>query len=274
MSEQIVLRHRSDPQREPVAVRMPSALPLLGDQVRYQLGLLLRTPRALSTGLVLPVLLLLLSDAPHGQLPAAHVAGLATFAVTMTAWTTHGIGLVAAREAGVLKRWRATPLPPWCYFAGRIAATVLIAAAAGAVTVAAAMLVFGSAIGVAAALRFLLVVALGGLTCAAVCTAVTGFVPNVASAFPVLGLTYLPVTLISGVFGPSTAVPAWVTTLTGYLPIRPIAESATAALAGGGVRPADLAVLATWAVAGVLAALLTFRWAPTTPRQKRAARPS
>ncbi|HZC26112.1 MAG TPA: hypothetical protein VE287_03750, partial [Actinopolymorphaceae bacterium] len=86
------------------APRLPGALPQLVAQVRYQLGLLLRTPRSLSTGLVLPVLLLVLSDTSRGHLPAGHVAGLATLGVSMTAWTTHGIGLVASREAGVLKR--------------------------------------------------------------------------------------------------------------------------------------------------------------------------
>src|ERR1035437_5399009 len=44
--------------------------------------------------------------------------------------------LVAAREAGALKRWRAPPLPRWCYFLGRIIATSAVGALAGAVTVA------------------------------------------------------------------------------------------------------------------------------------------
>jgi len=53
-------------------------------------------------------------------------AGRATFGLTLTAWNTYGVRLVAARESGVLKRWRATPLPRWCYFLGRILATALI----------------------------------------------------------------------------------------------------------------------------------------------------
>jgi ABC-2 type transport system permease protein len=35
----------------------------------------------------------------------------------------------------VLKRWRATPLPRWCYFAGCTCATVLMALASGTVKV-------------------------------------------------------------------------------------------------------------------------------------------
>ena len=107
--------------------RLPSSARLLVAQVGYQLRLLLRTPRALGAGVAVPALLLVLSNPKGGGVPAAHLAGLAVLGVTVTAWVTHGIGLVAAREAGVLRRWRAAPLPSWCYFAGRITATVLVA---------------------------------------------------------------------------------------------------------------------------------------------------
>jgi ABC-2 type transport system permease protein len=247
---------------------MPDSLPLLAAQARYQLGLLARTPRALSTGLALPVILLLVSDTRHGHLPAGQVAGLATFGVTMSAWTTHGIGLVAAREAGVLKRWWATPLPRWCHLAGRIVATVLLATLAGTLTVTAGAVAFGTPIGPAA----LAVFVLGAFACAAACTAVTGFVPNVASAFPVLGLTYLPVLLVSGALGASGALPCWVVTLSRYLPVRPTSDAATSALDGHGIPPADVLVLAAWVVAGLLAALVTFRWEPSRPRRR--ARPA
>ena len=95
----------------PRSGRMPSLGRVLLQQVRHHLRLMLRTPRAISTGLVLPVLLLLLSGTSHGHLSTPRLAGLAVLGLTMTAWTTHGIGLVAAREAGVLERWRARPPP-------------------------------------------------------------------------------------------------------------------------------------------------------------------
>jgi ABC-type Fe3+/spermidine/putrescine transport system ATPase subunit len=179
------------------------------------------------------------------------------------------IGLVAAREAGVLKRWHATPLPRWCYFAGGVAATVVLATMAGAVTVGVAAALFGTPIGPSTVLEFLAVFAVGALACAATCTAVTGLAPNVASAFPVLGLTYLPVLLISGALGSSTAVPAWLVRVTDFLPIRPTAEAAADALQGQGVPVVPVAVLACWVAIGLLAALVTFRWEPTRTRQKR-----
>ena len=97
---------------------LPGSGRLLVAQVGYQLRLLLRTPRALGAGVAIPALLLVLSNPKGGDVPPSHLAGLAALGVTITAWVTHGIGLVASREAGVLKRWRTTPLPPWCWFAG------------------------------------------------------------------------------------------------------------------------------------------------------------
>jgi ABC-2 type transport system permease protein len=259
----------------PASRRLPGIATLLLAQVRYQLRLLLRSPRALGAGLAIPALLLLLSAPRHG-VEAGRLAGLAVLGVTTTAWVTHGIGLVAAREAGVLKRWRATPLPPWCYFAGRIAATVLVAVLAAAVTVAIGVERFGTRLDTGAAVAVAVAVALGALAWAAVATAVTGVIPNMESASPILTLTYLPVILVSGTFGSLASQPRWLTTLVGYLPAQPMIDAAARALEHAGGPPVfaghDLLVLAGWAVAGVAASTALFRWEPSRPAHRRTAK--
>jgi ABC-2 type transport system permease protein len=253
------------------AAELPGLTGMLVNQVRYHLSVLLRTPRALSTGLVVPVLLLLLSNTKHGQLPAARLAGPAILGLTMTAWTTHGITLIAAREAGVLKRWRATPLPAWCYFTARIVATVVVAVLAAVITVVVGAEWFGSSVPPRAVVAMATALVVGATACAALATAVTGIVPNVASAFPILGLSYLPVVLISGVLGSMPSEPSWLTTLASYLPVQPIIDATTHAVQHGSLVLRDLLVLMGWTIGGLLAALGTFRWAPTRPRQRRAA---
>jgi ABC-2 type transport system permease protein len=252
--------------------RLPSSRRLLVAQVGYQLRLLLRTPRALGAGVAVPALLLVLSNPKGGDLPASHLAGLAALGVTITAWVTHGIGLVAAREAGVLKRWRAAPLPPWCWFAGRICATVLVAVAAAAVTVAIGVARYGTRLDAGAAVGLLVAVGLGALAWAATATALTGIIPSVEGASPILTLTYLPVILVSGIFGSLDSQPHWLTTLAGWLPAQPMIDAAARALqhpAGPPVLPGhDLVVLAGWAVAGLVASLLLFRWEPTRPAHR------
>jgi ABC-2 type transport system permease protein len=252
--------------------RLPPSGRLLLGQVGYQLRLLLRTPRALGAGVAVPALLLVLSNPKAGGVPASHLAGLAVLGVTVTAWVTHGIGLVAAREAGVLKRWRVAPLPPWCYIAGRICATVLVATLAAAVTVAIGVARYGTRLDAGAAVGLLVAVGLGALAWAAPATALTGVIPGVEGASPILTLTYLPGILVSGVFGALDGQPRWLATLAGWLPAQPMIDAVTRALqhpTGPPVLPGhDLLVLAGWAVAGLVASLLLFRWEPTRPAHR------
>jgi ABC-2 type transport system permease protein len=254
--------------------RMPGAGRLLATQISYQ-ARLLASGRAITIGVGLPVILLLASHGTHGHTGAAGIAGYAAFGLTLTAWNTYGVRLVAAREAGVLKRWRATPLPRWCYFLGRIVATVVVAVAAGAATVAAGVLLYGTHLTVSGALGALVALVLGGFAWAAPATALTAVIPTVEAAAPILMLTYFPVIIISGIFG-AISEPHWLSTIASYLPAQPLVGAVASSLqhtAGHPLLPPrDLVVLAVWAVAGLAAAIATFRWEPHRPAQRRPAR--
>ena len=175
-------------------------------------------------------------------------------------------------RTGVLKRWRVTPLPAWCYLVANITASVLVAVVAAAVTVLASVVQFGTQLDASRAAAVLVVSGLGAIACAAAATAVSGFVPSMASAFPILGLTYLPVMLFSGALSAQSGQPVWTANLVHYLPVQPTVDALGHALRTGGLPGHDLLVLATWALAGVLLSLRTFRWQPTRPRQHRPAR--
>lgn len=259
--------------------RLPRVGTVLLTQIRYQLRLLMRTPRAMVAGILLPSLLLIVSHAGHGSIAPSALAGLAVLGVTITAWSTNGISLVTAREAGVLKRWRATPMPPWCYFVARLVASVILATLSGGVTMALGVLLYHVHMSAPIALGVLVSVALGALAWSAAALAVTGLIPNVASAWPILMLTYLPVVLISGVFGEFGSEPHWLTTLARYLPAQPVIEGATQALQYSAGRTLfsghDIVVLACWTVGGLVTARFLFRWQPTrraTARPARSAR--
>jgi ABC-2 type transport system permease protein len=250
--------------------RLPASWPLLAAQLRYQLLLLGRNPNALVAGVLLPVLLLSLSGTRDGHVTLPALAGRVVLGVTLIAYLTHASGLVAAREAGVLKRWRATPLPRWCYFAGRGGATVLMALASGAVTVLVGVVAYHAPLTAGAALSLLVALVLGALAWASVGTAVSAFIPTAAAAQPLLSLSYFPVMLLSGMLGGVGGTPGWLATLLGYLPGRPTVDAVTQAMgaSGGAVSlPGhDLAVLAAWAAAGLLASLRLFRWEPRASR--------
>jgi ABC-2 type transport system permease protein len=264
------------------AGRLPAAGKLLAAQIRYHARLLLAGGRSLVMGFGLPIILLLASDQTKGAHP--NVAGDAVFGLTLIAWTGYGIRLVADREAGILKRWRATPLPRWCYFCGRVISSALVGVLAGAVTIAAAVLFYGTHFHAApgefltatSALAMLLVLVLGAIAWAGAATALTAVIPTVDAATPILMLTYFPVIIISGVFG-TLSEPQWLATLATYLPAQPLIDALTHAARhnpGNQILPAhDLIVLAAWAVGGLLVATRLFRWEPHRPTQRRAARP-
>ena len=244
-------------------------------QVHYQLLLLVRTPRAIFAGLLLPLVLLVVRGNHQDSRAMVNlVAGLVSLAVISTAYLTHAAGLVTAREDGVLRRWRATPLPRWCYFAGRIAATVVLAVASAAATVVAGATVYHVSLHTATVVSLLIAVVLGALAMATVGTAATAVIPSTDSAQPLLALSFYPVIIFSGVFGSLGDQPRWLTTLVSYLPARPIIDAAARALrhTSSGLTLMtrhDLTVLAAWTGVGLLAAMHLFRWDPRTLAGRR-----
>jgi ABC-2 type transport system permease protein len=267
------------------ASTLPGLVPVIGGQLRYQLTLLMRTPRTLMAGLILPgaLLALQLGRVQHiGQgaaadLLAARVAGLVVLGAMSVAYLTHASSLIVAREDGILRRWRATPLPAWGYFAGRIAAAVLIADVAALILVLVGVAMAGLHLTAAGIVSLLVAATAGSLALAAAGTAITRLIPSGQGANQLLALTYIPLIIFSGGFGGLSGLPHWLNTLMSYLPAQPMIDAVTRALEMGTGQPGlslpgrDLAVLAAWAVGCLLLSVRFFRWDPTRPRHARAA---
>jgi ABC-2 type transport system permease protein len=251
---------------------------MIAGQVRYQLTLMLRTPRTLLAGLILPgaLLALQLGRVQHlGQgaaadVLAARVAGLVVLGAMSVAYLSHAAGLVVAREDGVLRRWRSTPLPSWGYFAGRIIATVLFAEAAGLILVLVGVAMAGLHLTVASIIALLIAGTLGALALAAAGTAVTPLLTSAQGANPLLTLTFIPLVIFSGGFGGLSGLPHWLSTVMSYLPAQPMIDAVNHALGRSPGLPArDLAVLAAWTLGGLLVSVRFFSWDPHRPRHAR-----
>jgi ABC-2 type transport system permease protein len=263
--------------------RLPGLIPVIASQIRYQFLILMRTPRAMIASLILPGALLALrlgrvshlgSHASGALTLTASVAGLVVFGILGTAYMTHASGLVAAREDGVLRRWRAAPLPAGGYFAGRIIATVLLADASGLVLVLIGVTMASLNVTSWMIVSMLLIATLGALTFAALGTAFTILVPTMQAANPVLMITYLPLVILSGALGSLSGLPHWLVDAMNYLPARPLIEAMTQALqhTGSGlvfVTGSNLAVLLAWAAAGLALSIGFFRWDPHRPAHAR-----
>jgi ABC-2 type transport system permease protein len=259
-------------------IALPNHGTVLTSQVRYQLTLLARNPRAIVAGLVLPGALLALErgSAQHITMAQAapKIAGLVAFSAVAIAFFTHANGLVVAREDGVLRRWHASPLPAWAYFAGRIMATMLVTAAAGLILVLVAVAMTGVHLTVHAAAGLIVVDMLAALALAAAGTAITAIIPTAQSAQPVLMLTYIPLIVLGGAFGAITSLPHWVNTAMTYLPVQPAIDAASRTLqqsSGAIMSVHDAAVLAGWVAGALLVSFWFFQWDPHRPAHARPA---
>ncbi len=253
----------------PARLALPPLRRLLASQLAYHTRLLLRTPRAIVGGMLLPILLLLLRGGTghlSAQDEAQLVAGLAVFGTLSTAYITHTASLVAARQAGVLKRWRITPLPGWSYLTGRISATAIVAVTGGLITVVVGCAEIHTTVAPETIAALIAVLTLGAAACASIGTAVSAVIPAVEAAWPLLGLTYLPVVILSGSFGTVGGEPRWLSTAIDYLPVRPVVDSVVGLLRAGPAGPPvtarDIAVLVAWGAAGLLLSSRVFRWTP------------
>jgi ABC-2 type transport system permease protein len=240
--------------------------------------MLMRSPRALIAGLVLPAGFLALErgNAHHITMAAAapKIAGLIAFSAVAISFFTHANALVIAREDGVLRRWRASPLPAWAYFAGRIIATTVVTVASALILVLVAIALTGLHLTSHAVIGLLVGGLLGALALAAAGTAITAIIPSAQAAQPLLMLAYIPLVILSGAFGAVTALPHWLTTTMTYLPAQPLIDAVSGVLqhsSGALMSGHDLAVLAGWAAGGLLISMRFFPWDPHRPGHARRA---
>jgi ABC-2 type transport system permease protein len=251
-------------------------LRMAAGQAGYQLRLYTRSSRAVLSAVLTPlavmVLLATISDRREEPGYAGWLtAGMVALGVVSVGYTTLAASLIASRDAGVLKRLRATPLPLWAHLSGRVAATVLVAVAQAALLVGVGVGVYGAGVdpaGLGATLAGLL---LGAVVICLVGLAVAQLIGRGDAAATLLSTTLLPVLLISGIFFPVSELPGWVARVGDWLPVSHLVRL-LGAMFGGAWAAADLAWLAGWGVLALAFALLRFRTEPMPARRWARAR--
>jgi len=267
----------------------PPATRLLGRQVTYQLRVLVRSPIASFATLVIPLMVLLAVNLLYRGTHLASRGGVAyaqfftpamvAFAVVNACYMSVISSTTLARDEGILKRIRGTPLPPWVYMAGRLLSAGLVALVSAAVVVAVGAGVYGFEV-VWSALPAALVTLAAGMFCfCALGLAVTVLVPAADSALPVAWGTILPLCFISDVFMPIDSAPHWLRSLASLFPLRPFAddlESAMNPITGSStLHWQHIEILIAWGVASAMFALAAFRWEPSAnARHSRRWQPS
>ena len=247
-----------------------SDLRLLLHQLRGEQLLFWRTREAAIFTFLFPILLFLLLGAVYtgtiNGAPAGRylLAGLLGYGVGTTAFAGLAITLVVRRENGVLKRVRATPLPPPIYIVALLCSTLIVFALEAVVMIAIARGAFHVA--VPDALGSLVLELLLGVICfAALGVGITGAIRSSEGSSGVLNIILLPMAFLSGSFGPTHSYPRFLQVIADVLPLTYFLRLVNATVVSGDAiwaHPGAVGVVVAWGAIGAVAALRWFRWEP------------
>ncbi|WP_162942539.1 ABC transporter permease [Desertimonas flava] len=268
----------------------PSALRLLGVQVRAQLTVLRRIPVALFFTVVLPLMMLVLFNALFGSadidtgdgswpLTQFYVASLTALTVVSGTFTNLVNMIPYRRQDGIMKRWRGSPLPRWVYLGGFVGSGIVLAFVAAVVMVLLGVVAYGTEIDPAKLPAALVTFVIAVAAFSALGVAVAGLVRNPDAAPAVANAIVLPLGFISDVFVAIEERPRWMSLVADVFPLRPFVTSMQAALNPSVDAPAfqwgRLAVVAAWGIGGIVLASRTFKWEPVAdvgPSRRRGQR--
>jgi ABC-2 type transport system permease protein len=235
-------------------------------QIAYENRAFWRNPPAAFFTFVFPLLFMLIFNVLFGADAARFFTpAIIVFGVVTATFTNLAMSISIVRDAGVLKRVRGTPLPPWAYLAGRIGHAVLVALLLVVIVAAFGALVYSVPVPWDALPSLVLLLAVAAAAFSALGLGVAGLIPNADAAPAIVNAVVLPVLFISNVFIQMDNAPGWLDTVSHLLPVRHFADAMLDLYrlgADAGVPWAAIGVIAAWGVIGVALALRFFSWEP------------
>lgn len=257
----------------------PSTHSMLWSQIRYQNRIFWRTPVAAFFTLVFPLMFLFLFTAIFGNEPQAgglttaqwFAPNLAVFSAVSASYTNLAIGTAYARDGGILKRVRGTPLPPWIYIAGRIGSATYIAALAVTLMLGVGIAAYGVRIPASGAAPALLAFVVGVACFSALGLLVAALAPSGDSTPAITNATLLPLAFVSDIFIRMENPPVWMDVIGNFFPLKHFAIAFRDAVNPLLDQPTfhwdHLAVMAVWGMVAVPLSLRFFRWDPKEKRR-------
>jgi len=255
----------------------PSFPLLVAHETRYDGLIFLRNRQSQFFTLALPVLFLVIlaSVFSGGTVAVAggslkvsvyYVPGIMTLGIVAASFINLVISVTTARETGIYKRRRATPVPASVVIAGRALTAVVAALVIAAVLLAIGWPAYGASLPSRTAPAFILAIIVGALAFCCLGYAVASLIENADAAQPLTQAVMLPLYFISGVFVPASQIPGWLRNVASVFPVRHLAQALLAAYnphtSGAGFAWRDLGVVALWGASGLVVALRRFSWLP------------
>jgi ABC-2 type transport system permease protein len=242
-------------------------------ELKAQLRLYWRSRELAFFTFLLPIIMFVLLGSVYGKdlIKSEHVrgsdyllAGMLGYGAIATGFAGMSIMLVIRREAGILKRVRATPLPAWAYIAALLSATLIAFALEAVCLVVLGRLFFDTAIP-DRLVSLILALLLGAVAFTALGLALTAVIRSAEGSSAVVNAIYLPISFVSGAFFSPHSFPHFLRAIAEALPLVYVIRLVKDVMLRGAEiwdRPGDVAAVAAWGLVGAIVAVRRFRWEP------------
>jgi len=243
-------------------------------EVRYEQLLFWRNREAAFFTFFLPVIFFLIFGSIYGDshikeeggLRAAPFleAGMIGYGVASTAFAGLAITMVIRREGGVLKRIRATPLPPWTYLVAVLVSTFVVFVIEAVLIIMIGRLLFSVPFP-HEPFSLLVTLVLGAVAFAAMGLGLTGYVRSAEGSSAVVNFIYLPMAIISGTFLSPKGYPPFLKAIADVLPLTYFTKLTRSLMVQHHhiwASPGAIGVVLVWGGIGMVAAIRGFRWQP------------
>jgi ABC-2 type transport system permease protein len=258
--------------------RSRGPIALLAHQVRYDVRVSLRNPRARFFTFFFPVVLLVIFtgvfghgtttiDGVHVKLSRFYVPGILAMSIVIASYANLVISIATLRESGVLKRRRATPVRPALLIAGQAISTLVVVAIMATILLVIGKVLYGvgMAPGAIAAIACTAIVATLALAC--IGYAVSGLIGSPDAAQPIVQATTMPLWFLSGVLIPTANLSGTLHTVGSLFPVEHLAAGLQLAAVhssfASSISAADLLALVAWGVGAGAFAAWRFSWLPS-----------
>ena len=236
-----------------------------------QTKLYLREPMSVFFTLAFGPIMLVIMGVIFGSMPRPDLNGLSQMDISVPAYigliigitglTAVPIGAATRRDAGVLRRFSATPLRPLTYFLADILAPFLVTLLGVLILILMGLFIYkvqfrGNWLSLFGA------VVLSALSFFALGYAIAGLVRNARTAIILGNVIVIPMTTFSGAMVPLEVMPASVLRIANFMPLKHVVTLMRGLWTGEawGAHLLEAGILAGIFIVGVVIVALTFKW--------------
>ena len=255
-----------------------TTLALVIRQVGYENRAFRRNPAKAFFTVVFPMIFLVILNVIFGndsldvaggttKVATFYVPAIITLTVVNSCYTGLAMSFAIARDQGLLKRVKGTPLPPWAFLFGQVAHLTLVMIVLAVIVAFFGRLFYDVDLPTETLPAVAISLILGAAAFSALGIAVVAVIPNADAAPAVVNFSILPLLFISDVFIPPGAdTPEWVLQVGNIFPVRHLSLALQTAFnpfeGGAGFEWGHLAVVALWGIGAFLVALRFSSWEP------------